>query len=412
MLTNQVARVLERAAESQYPRGVVLELILLGALQNLSLVVPVALLLGIVLALGRLYHDSEMTAAQACGAGSRPVLLPVLAFTAVLTAVMAVLSLQVTPAAAGRMLDLRSEALRAGQFAPISCRQVPHFRRRQHGRVCAGAPTRTARCTGYSCERDRGDHARDRARAARHSRVFRRRRPAGHHPVRRRTLRGDPGRAALPHRAIRGEHHSGAPARARRRHRGARGRTDQRALVASNDPKQRAELHWRLALPIMARRHGHHRGAARATAAAPGALRARRLRDPDLLRLHRARDRRQGMARARRRARVVRAVVGARRGGAARRPRSCSCRAGWRARGIDATCATRPRPERPSHEPARPLHDSRGAGRRPGRDGGAADARRAVPVRRPAGRHRSGHLHDARCVHGSCCSTCRSRCTR
>jgi lipopolysaccharide export LptBFGC system permease protein LptF len=45
--------VLERAAERQYPRRVVLELILLGAVQNLVLVVPVALLLGIVLALGR-----------------------------------------------------------------------------------------------------------------------------------------------------------------------------------------------------------------------------------------------------------------------------------------------------------------------------------------------------------------------
>ena len=40
MLTNQVARVLERAAESQYPRGVVFELIVLGALQNLALVMP------------------------------------------------------------------------------------------------------------------------------------------------------------------------------------------------------------------------------------------------------------------------------------------------------------------------------------------------------------------------------------
>ena len=40
LLTNQVARVLERAAESQYPRGIVLELILLSAVQNLSLVIP------------------------------------------------------------------------------------------------------------------------------------------------------------------------------------------------------------------------------------------------------------------------------------------------------------------------------------------------------------------------------------
>jgi lipopolysaccharide export system permease protein len=120
LIPYQVARVLERAAESQYPRGVVFELIALGAVQNLSLILPVGLLLGIVLGLGRLYHDSEMSAAQACGAGSRPILVPVLGFTAVLAAFLAYLSLQVSPGAVGRMLELRHEALRAGQFAPIA----------------------------------------------------------------------------------------------------------------------------------------------------------------------------------------------------------------------------------------------------------------------------------------------------
>jgi len=120
LLTNQIAGVLARAAENQYPRGVVLELIMLGAVQNLALIVPVGLLLGVVLALGRLYHDSEMTAAQACGAGSRPVLVPVLAITLVLALLVTALSLYVQPAATLRMLDLRREALRAGQFAPIT----------------------------------------------------------------------------------------------------------------------------------------------------------------------------------------------------------------------------------------------------------------------------------------------------
>jgi lipopolysaccharide export system permease protein len=126
-LTNQVARVLERAADNQYPRGVMLELILLGAVQSLPLVVPVGLLLGVVLALGRLYHDSEMTAAQACGAGSRPVLVPVLAITALLAILLAALSLHVSPAATGRMMGLRSEALRAGQFAPITAGRFRTF---------------------------------------------------------------------------------------------------------------------------------------------------------------------------------------------------------------------------------------------------------------------------------------------
>lgn len=127
LLTNQVARVLERAADSQYPRGVVLELILLSTLQNLTLVVPVGLLLGVVLALGRLYHDSEMTALQACGAGDRPVLLPVLGFSVVLAVLLGALSLHVSPAATARMLELRSEALRAGQFAPVTAGRFRTF---------------------------------------------------------------------------------------------------------------------------------------------------------------------------------------------------------------------------------------------------------------------------------------------
>ena len=69
LLANEVVGVLERAAANQYPQSVVLELIGLGALQYLSVLLPVGLLLGVVLAFGRLYHDSEMAAAFACGAG-------------------------------------------------------------------------------------------------------------------------------------------------------------------------------------------------------------------------------------------------------------------------------------------------------------------------------------------------------
>src|SRR5437870_12480546 len=50
LLVNQMVGVLERAAASQYPEGVVLELIGLGALQKLSILLPVGLLLGVVLA--------------------------------------------------------------------------------------------------------------------------------------------------------------------------------------------------------------------------------------------------------------------------------------------------------------------------------------------------------------------------
>jgi lipopolysaccharide export system permease protein len=250
LVTNQVARVLERAAESQYPRGVVIELIALGTVQNLSLILPVGLLLGIVLGLGRLYHDSEMSAAQACGAGSRPVLVPVLSFTAVLAVFLAVLSLQVSPAAAGRVLDLRREALRAGQFSPIAPGKFSTFGggstvvyaqgadadgtltrvfvQRSRGRQFEIALAQRAThayseggdlqvITLYDGERYEGIPGERRFRIVRFA--------ENTIPVRLPALSGGP--IAL----------EGMPTG---------------VLAASEDRKQRAEFHWRVALPIMA----------------------------------------------------------------------------------------------------------------------------------------------------------------
>ncbi len=78
LLTNEGARVLSRAADNQYPHDVVFALIGLGALQHLPIFVPIGLLLGMVMAFGRLYHDSEMTAALACGVGMARIYAPVI----------------------------------------------------------------------------------------------------------------------------------------------------------------------------------------------------------------------------------------------------------------------------------------------------------------------------------------------
>ncbi|HVC29764.1 MAG TPA: LPS export ABC transporter permease LptF [Steroidobacteraceae bacterium] len=119
LLANQVAAVLERAAASQFPQGVVLELIYLGVLQYLSILVPVGLLLGIVLALGRLYHDSELAAALACGVRPATLYGGVIALGVVLAAGVAAITLLVAPGATAQALTLRNAAVRAGQFAPL-----------------------------------------------------------------------------------------------------------------------------------------------------------------------------------------------------------------------------------------------------------------------------------------------------
>ncbi|MGH8293983.1 MAG: LPS export ABC transporter permease LptF [Steroidobacteraceae bacterium] len=119
LLANQVAAVLERAAASQFPQSVVLELIYLGMLQYLSFLVPFGLLLAIVLAIGRLYHDSELAAALACGVRPATLYGGVIGLGVVLAAGVAAITLLVAPGATAQALTIRNAAVRAGQFAPL-----------------------------------------------------------------------------------------------------------------------------------------------------------------------------------------------------------------------------------------------------------------------------------------------------
>src|SRR6187551_2926880 len=69
LLSNQLARVLSQAAANDFPREVVFALIALTSAGYLTVIVPIGFYLSIMLGLGRLYHESEMTAIQACGVG-------------------------------------------------------------------------------------------------------------------------------------------------------------------------------------------------------------------------------------------------------------------------------------------------------------------------------------------------------
>jgi len=119
LVSNQLAQVLGQAAERGYPRGVILHLIALMSIQNLTVLVPVGVLLGVVLALGRLYHDSEMAALLACGMGPQRMLWPVGLLGLGVAVVLAWLALSVAPRAFARAEGIRQEALRAAQFSQL-----------------------------------------------------------------------------------------------------------------------------------------------------------------------------------------------------------------------------------------------------------------------------------------------------
>jgi lipopolysaccharide export system permease protein len=76
LLTNQFARVLGDVAKGRLPKNAAFEVIGLSAVQYLTILVPIGLFLATMVALGRLYRDSELPAMMACRVGPSGIYRP------------------------------------------------------------------------------------------------------------------------------------------------------------------------------------------------------------------------------------------------------------------------------------------------------------------------------------------------
>jgi lipopolysaccharide export system permease protein len=119
LLSNQLATVLARAAAGGFAGNVVLTLLWLSSVTQLIVLIPIGLFLAIMLALGRLYHESELTAMQACGLSAKGLLRPIMILAVLAAALLVWLAFQVVPESAQRALDIRSQALRDARFARL-----------------------------------------------------------------------------------------------------------------------------------------------------------------------------------------------------------------------------------------------------------------------------------------------------
>jgi lipopolysaccharide export system permease protein len=249
LFVNQVGTVLARAAQLQYQSGFVLELIGLGAAQNVALLLPIGLLLGIVLAFGRLYHDSEMTAAQSCGVGLGRVAGAVWVLALPTTALITLLNFELAPRAAAAEAAMRDEALRASVTAPLA---PGKFRSFAGGRIVVYARGMGADgdLTGVFVKRSNGPvletTVASRARYTRTSdgqsetiTLYDGQRLEGiPGSTRYRIMRFD--EQIIPIRTPDSNHRTQ--------------RLDELStaqLLGSHDPRLTAELHWRLGLPVM-----------------------------------------------------------------------------------------------------------------------------------------------------------------
>ncbi|HSZ09035.1 MAG TPA: LPS export ABC transporter permease LptF [Steroidobacteraceae bacterium] len=127
LVSNQLSRVLGQAADNQYGRAVVFDLIALGAIMNLSVIVPVGLLLAVVLTLGRMYHDSEMAALQACGFGPARLLAPLFCFALVIALGLGWLAFEQVPRADSQVQLLRQSAIKEAQFGQLDAGRFRAF---------------------------------------------------------------------------------------------------------------------------------------------------------------------------------------------------------------------------------------------------------------------------------------------
>lgn len=119
MLVTRFARFLAEAAAGQLPREFLLKIVALSSLQYLVILIPVSLLLAILLSLGRMYRDQEITAMTGCGAGPLALYRPFLSLALAIAAFTAVLSFQLGPWA-GRQVDaLVKDAHRVVQYTPF-----------------------------------------------------------------------------------------------------------------------------------------------------------------------------------------------------------------------------------------------------------------------------------------------------
>lgn len=132
VVSNRLARFLGEAAAGELPGGVIFTLLGLKSVEYLVVLLPLTLYLGVLLALGRLYKDSEMTALAACGIGTAQIYRPLLGLAAVVAVGIAALALFVTPVTAE--LGYQARARASGQ-TDLSVVTAGRFQEAASGRM-------------------------------------------------------------------------------------------------------------------------------------------------------------------------------------------------------------------------------------------------------------------------------------
>jgi lipopolysaccharide export system permease protein len=130
-LSHRLIRFLAEAGNGSLPSEYILQLLGLKLLMVLSILLPLTFFLAILLVLGRMYTDNEMTAMATCGVGT-PFLLKNISILACFFALfVSALSFYLSPWAQQKQEDIRHTIRQQADFSGISAGKFQAFGRGQ-----------------------------------------------------------------------------------------------------------------------------------------------------------------------------------------------------------------------------------------------------------------------------------------
>jgi len=126
IIGNTFVRLLGSVSGGSLPVDVLGKLVLIGSVNAAIKLIPIALLIGMMLAFGRLYRDHEIVAMHASGIGPKEFYKGIFLFVGPLTLLIALLVLFVVPNLEQTSQDIRSEIKQRPEAAGIPVGEFMH----------------------------------------------------------------------------------------------------------------------------------------------------------------------------------------------------------------------------------------------------------------------------------------------
>ena len=104
-----MVKILAKAAAGSFPAKFIFTMLGLQTVEILSLMLPLAFYIGLLITLGRWYQDNEMTVLAACGVGLTQLLRPVLLIAAGFAVVVTLLAFYLAPIATRLVAQIKQD---------------------------------------------------------------------------------------------------------------------------------------------------------------------------------------------------------------------------------------------------------------------------------------------------------------